>query len=285
MTRLRSITVVVAVVAVALASVAAAQLQLPRVSPNAAVSQTIGTTEVTINYCRPGVKGRVIWGGLVPFDEVWRTGANEATRFAVNDDVAINGKPLPAGTYQLATIPNKDSWTVIFNKAADEWGTFNYDPKLDVLRVQVKPQEATFVERMMFVFDNLTDDSAEAVLRWEKLAVPFTIKVDVKATTLARAEKAVASAAADDWQTPYEAAAYCFRNDLATDQASAWLTKSIAVKETPQNLGLKARRLADAGSLDEAIATAKKAVEMGKAAGADTSRLEKLVGEWEAKKK
>lgn len=285
MKRLRTITVVVAVVATALASVSAAELQLPRLSPNAAVSQTIGTTEIAINYCRPGVKGRVIWGDLVPFGEVWRTGANEATRFAVNDNVTIDGKPLPAGTYQLATIPGKDGWTVIFNKAADEWGTYNYDPKLDVLRVQVKPQEAAFVERMMFVFDNLTDDSGDVVLRWEKLAVPFTVKVDVKATTLARAEKAVASAAADDWQTPYQAAAYCFRSGIATEQANAWLERSLGIEQTPQNLGLKARRLANAGNLDDAITTAKKAVEMGKASGANTAGLEKLIQEWEAKKK
>jgi hypothetical protein len=285
MTKTRSITVVAAAAALTLAGVATAQLQTPRVSPNAAVSQTIGTTEVTINYCRPGVKGRVIWGDLVPFDKVWRTGANEATRFSVDDDVTIDGKPLPAGTYQLATIPGKDEWTVIFNTAANEWGAYSYDPKQDVLRVQVKPHEAPFVERMMFVFDNLTDTSADVVLRWEKLAVPFTVGVDVGSTTLARAEKAVAAAAVDDWQTPYQAASYCFRSDLAIDRANAWLEKSIAIKETPQNLGLKARRLAAAGSFEAAVATAKRAVEMGQAAGANTSALEKLIVEWEGKGK
>lgn len=279
--------IAVTCVALVVAASAGADVPMPRVSPNASVSQTVGTTDITINYCRPGVKGRVIWGQLVPYGEVWRTGANEATRFTVTDPVAINGQPLPAGTYQLATIPAKDEWTVIFNRAADEWGAYSYDQKLDVLRVQVKPVEVPFVERMMFVFDNLTDDSADVVLRWEKLAVAFTVKVDVNATTLAKARKAVAEAKADDWQTPYQAAAFCVRNKVALADAGQWLAKSISVKETVQNLGLKARMLADEGNFKDAVATGTRALELGKAAKANPetlAQLEKMVQGWAAKK-
>ena len=106
------------------AAPALAQLDLPRPSPKATVSQTVGLTDITITYCRPGVKGRVIWGGLVPYDQVWRTGANEATTITFSDEVTIEGTKLPAGTYGLFTIPGKDEWTVIFNKGAKQWGAY-----------------------------------------------------------------------------------------------------------------------------------------------------------------
>src|SRR5436190_20179097 len=100
-------------------------LELPRVSQKATVSQRVGLTDVSITFSRPGVKGRTIWGGLVPYNQVWRTGANEATTFSVSDDVKINGQPLPAGSYSLHTIPGKDSWTIIFNKVDKQFGSFN----------------------------------------------------------------------------------------------------------------------------------------------------------------
>ena len=122
------------------------------------------------------------------------------------------------------------------------------------------------------------------MLRWEKVQVAFTVKVDVVGTTLARARKEVAAAAADDWRTPYMAAGYCLGQKTAMDEGEAWLKKSLAVKETPQNLGLKARFQAESGDVKGAIATARKAIEMGKAAGANTSGLERMVADWEAMK-
>ena len=148
-----------------------------RVSPNAGVSQTIGVTEVTISYGRPAVKGRTIWGELVPYGEVWRAGANEATAISFSNDVLIEGKKLPAGTYALFTIPGQDDWTIIFNKTANQWGAFSYDAAQDALRVNVKPKAAPQQEWMRFSFTELSGDSAQAVLRWEKLAVPFKIQV------------------------------------------------------------------------------------------------------------
>lgn len=264
--------------------VAFAELELPRVSPKATVTQTIGTTEMSIAYSRPGVKERTIWGELVPYGEVWRTGANEATTFTVSDDVTVDGQPLAAGTYSLATIPGKDAWTVVFNKDTELWGMYQYKAEQDALRIEVKPATAPFVERLRFTFDNLTDDSADVVLRWEKLEVAFTVKADVVGTTLAKARKEVAAAAADDWRTPYMAASFCLQQKAAMDEGGAWLEKSVAVKETPQNLGLKARYQAESGDVKAAIATAKKAIELGKAAGANTSSLERMVSEWETTK-
>jgi hypothetical protein len=277
--------------AVTLALVAAparaqAQLDLPRVSQKASASQTVGVTRIDVSYCRPGVKGRTIWGGLVPYNEVWRTGANEATTITFSDPVTVEGTTLPAGTYEFATIPGADEWTLIFNKDKDIWGAYTYKPEHDVLRIKVKPQAAEYTEWMTFSFPGVGPDSAEVALTWEKVKVAFTVKVDSNGITLARTRAAVAAAAADDWQTPYRAASYCLQNDVNTDEAVKWLEKSISVKQTFGNLGAKARYLAKTGDTRGAIETAGKAIEVGKAADpkTDTSALEKLIAEWKAKK-
>jgi hypothetical protein len=146
----------------------------PRTSPNATVSQTIGTTDITITYGRPAVNDRDIFGGLVPYNEVWRTGANESTAIVVSDDVMIEGNELAAGTYSLYTIPGQDSWTVIINEKLS-WGT-QYDKSQDVLRFEVTPQETNYIEHMMFYFDNITTESATVALWWDDVKVPFTIE-------------------------------------------------------------------------------------------------------------
>jgi len=149
-----------------------------RVSPNAAVSQTIGTTEVRLTYGRPSVDGRTIFAedGLVPFGEVWRSGANEATTISFSDDVTVQGEPLSAGTYSLYSIPGPDSWTIIFNDIANQWGT-DYDESEDVLRVETTPQSGPQVEMMMFYFENVSETSGTAVLHWNETRVPFEIQV------------------------------------------------------------------------------------------------------------
>lgn len=147
----------------------------PRVSPNASISQTIGTTIVSITYGRPSINDRLIFGRLVPFNEVWRTGANESTAITFSDDVKIEGKPVEAGTYSLYTLPKEDEWTIIINSKMS-WGT-QYDESQDVLRVNVKPQEAETQEQFMIHFENVTDTSADVVLHWENTKVPFTIEV------------------------------------------------------------------------------------------------------------
>lgn len=147
----------------------------PRVSPNASVSQTIGTAEVLITYGRPGVNGRDVFGGLEPFGEVWRTGANESTVIVFPKDVTVEGEPLEAGTYSLYTIPGEDEWTIIFNSKLS-WGT-QYDKSKDILRVQVEPKQAPLREQFMIYFENVTDQSANVVLHWAETKVPFTIEV------------------------------------------------------------------------------------------------------------
>src|SRR5262249_1081369 len=136
----RVLSPAVAIAAACLFAVtASAEFTAPRVSPKLTLTQTIGVTDLTLVYSRPGVRNRTIWGELVPYDKPWRTGANEATTFACSTEIKVNGQKLPAGTYSFFTIPNRDEWTVVFSKQKDLWGTNDYDPAQDQLRVKAKP--------------------------------------------------------------------------------------------------------------------------------------------------
>ena len=141
-------------------------------SPPKTTSQTIGTLQVDINYNAPSVRGRKIWGGLEAYGEVWRTGANSATTFEINEDVTIGGDVLPAGKYAFFTIPDKEYWTIIFNKEADQWGAYNYQESKDVMRLRLTPNyEHEFTEQMTF---DISEDG-EVSLMWEKLKVSFNL--------------------------------------------------------------------------------------------------------------
>jgi len=287
-------------------------VRTPRPSQKASVMQTIGVTDVTITYSRPGVKGRKIWGDapagaapgsatlddararakdapIVPFGHVWRTGANEATIFEVSDGVLINGQPLAAGRYSLHTIPTKEGeWTIIFNSDAGQWGSFSYDEKKDVLRVKAKPQMvADNQEWLVYSLDPVTDNSAQVNIRWEKVNVPFTVEVkDVKALTIEKARASLAAAKPDDWQIRSQAANFALQSKLNTEEAMQWLDQSIKIKETFNNVSLKARTLAEQGKTAEAIAAGEKAIQLGKSANANARALadmEKLVAEWKSK--
>jgi hypothetical protein len=149
----------------------------PRVSPNATVSQTIGTTVVTVTYGRPSVRDREIFGGLEPYGVVWRAGANEATTFTFSDDVLIEGEELESGTYSFFVLPREnDEWTIIFNSVANQWGSYNYEDSEDVLRVEVSPVNDVPMEQLMYYFEDVSENSAEAVMHWSTVKVPFTIE-------------------------------------------------------------------------------------------------------------
>jgi hypothetical protein len=180
--------VVVLAVAFAVSNSAFAQEEKVRASLPASVSQTLGVdTVITFDYSRPGVKERTIWGDLVPYGMnpgnkyseekpyPWRAGANEKTTITVSSDVLVDGKPLPAGKYSIHMIPSETDWIVIFNKANEGWGSYDYDEAEDALRLTVTPIEAPFEEWLRFGFDDLAGTSAVAFLQWEKLKVPFAI--------------------------------------------------------------------------------------------------------------
>ncbi len=211
--------------------------------------------------------------------------------FEVSDSVLINGQPLAAGRYSLHTIPAKDGdWTIIFNGDAGQWGSFSYDEKKDVLRVKAKPQMvADNQEWLVYNIDPVADNSAQVNIRWEKVTVPFTVEVkDVKALTIEKARASVAAAKPDDWQIRTQAANFALQNKLNTEEAMQWLDQSIKIRETFNNVGLKARTLAEQGKTAEAIAAGEKAIQLGKAANANAQAvadMEKRVAEWKSKMK
>jgi hypothetical protein len=306
------------------ASLALAQqppkVRLPQASPSATVSQTIGITDISITYHRPAVKGRTVWGDisaekvaalikansvnpaaegegtvdgapgsgkdfpLAPNGHVWRAGANEATKLTVSDDVMVNGQKLAAGAYSLHMIPGKEEFTVIFNKTADQWGSFRYDAKQDALRVKTKPTWRTdSQEQLSYEIPAVGGNSAQVILRWEKAAVPFTIEV-VNQDSLVRSKiDALVAANPTDWQVPLAVASAYFNDDKLED-AMPWVEKSIKLKETFQNLRTKANLLFAMGKKPEAIAVAEQAVVKGKAEGADTARFEKFLANLKAGK-
>ena len=294
------------------ASAQSPAVRLPRPSQKATIMQTIGVTDLTITYSRPAVKGRKIWGEapaaaiaannavgastlddstkrvkdapIVPYGHVWRTGANEATTFAVTDDVLINGQKLPAGTYSLHTIPGKDEWTIIFNSVSDQWGSFNYDEKKDVLRVKAKPEMVADTQEWLSIdIPSVSPNAAKINIRWERLRVPFTVEVpNVEAVMRAKIDALVA-ANPTDWNVPL-AVARQYANDDNWDEAMKWVNQSIKVKETFQNLAAKAQFLYAAGRKEEAFAVGDQAIQRGKADKADTARFEKRLADMRAGK-
>jgi hypothetical protein len=253
-------------------------LQLPRPSPNASVSQTIGVTEVTVRYSRPGVKGRTIWGKLVPYGEVWRTGANENTTIRFSTPVRIDGKELPAGIYGLQTLPGADDWTVILSKDADEWGAFSYKPEHDALRFHVKPATiATPQEWMGFDFRDLSDTSAVLALRWERLEVAWKIEADTPRLLVANARSELR------WQDA--AAAWCVQSGSCLADAARWLDASIATEPTFGNQRAKAQLLARQSDFKGAVQVAERALAAAHAAKqqpppAQVADLESRIAEW-----
>ncbi len=231
---------------------------VPRVSPNALVGQTIGVTEVQMTYGRPSVRGRKIFGGLVPFDEPWRTGANEATTISFSAPVRIEGKPLDAGTYSLFTIPGPETWTLIFNTEAEQWGAYNYDSSKDALRVQVEPEPAPAREMMTFSFEDVTDSTATCTLHWAETRVPFEISTRTTEILRTRAEKRVPEA--DEWQVPLQYVNYALENEVLLDEALGWANRSIEIEEHFVNLRMKAHVLAARGQFEEAVEAANAAV-------------------------
>jgi hypothetical protein len=254
-------------------------LRIPRISQGAKITQVVGLSEVTIYYHRPGVKGRTIFGGLLPYDSVWRAGANEPTLFTFSDEVTIEGKKLPAGTYRFVVFPGKTQWTGVFNSEVKNWGTM-YDAQYDVAKFTVTPEAGPNEEWMSFGFTDLTPSSARVVLAWEKLRMGFKIEFN----TAGKMQSSVGT-----WQILNQAARYSITEKVFSAEAMAWIDRSIMMDKNPTNLGTKAELLAAAGKAKEAIAAAEEAMMIGKAKDPkfETSRqgqaLTKLLGDWKKK--
>ena len=170
------------------------KVDFPAASPACTLKQRVGLTDIEIDYSRPGVKNRTIFGGIVPYGQVWRTGANAATKITFSTPVNLNGNDIPAGTYALFTIPGEDEWTVIINKGAAQWGAFQYDEKADVARFKVTPVElAEQIETFTIEFNRIRDDSAEINLVWDQTVVPVKIEIELTGKLVPQIEAAMAS--------------------------------------------------------------------------------------------
>jgi len=220
---------------------AQATLKLPDQSPAASVTQTIGLTDITVNYHRPAVNGRKIWGELVPYNEPWRAGANENTTITISSDVKIGGKPLRAGTYGVHVIPTPTDWTIAFSTVTTAWGSYGYDQKDDATRVTITPRvTATSEERLVFRFDDPSDTKATLVLAWEKLAAPIAIEVDTPKVVLASIHAQLLGQARFSWQAYSQAASYLLRTGGSLDEAVKFADRSIELSPTYANRMIRA---------------------------------------------
>jgi hypothetical protein len=255
----------------------AQQFRTPRPSPNATVTQTVGVTDVTIDYSSPGVKERKIWGDLVPYDQVWRTGANEVTSITFSDAVKVNGNNLAAGTYGVHAVPREKEWDMIFSGDTKVNDPSNFDEKKEVLRLKVKPVENPFSERMIFTFSDMTDNSAMVNLIWEKIKVSFKVETETQDLTLSKARKMV------DWNTPFQAAQYCLTNNVNLDEAIKWIEASTLLNENYWNMRIKARLLEKVGRKNEAVSIMERTVELGNAMKDkpfDFDQMQKMLSDW-----
>lgn len=256
----------------------APKIEFPAASPAATVKQRVGFTDIEINYSRPSMRGRKIFGGLQPYGEIWRTGANNATKITFSTAVKFGGADVPAGSYALFTIPGETEWTIILNKVVGQWGAYTYDAKNDFVRVKAKPSALPWpVETFTISFNDLANEAAATLsLYWETTRVPVKIEVDVASVLVPQIETVMA---APDGKKPYFASAmFYYENGLDLKKAAAWMDAAIA--EQPDAFYMIYRKgliLEKAGDKAGALAAAQKSLEMARKApglvGTEYSRL------------
>jgi hypothetical protein len=263
--RLLSRLVVVLCAACWLFGVAQAQeaqrLDLPRPSPNATVKQTVGLTEVTIAYSSPAVRGRKIFGNVVPYDAVWRAGANDCTRVTFSTSATIGGKPVAAGTNCLFLLPTKAGWTFILNKDTTLSGSEGYKPENDILRVSATATAIAARERLAYGILDFTDDGGTLAMEWDTVRVAVRFELNTRATVLAE----IRALKTDDWHQYNRAARYLLEAKVEAPYAMELANKSIQLKEEWENDWTKAQLLAASGKTKEALTLAQRAQELGKA--------------------
>ncbi len=245
----------------------APQIQFPSASPAATIKQRVGLTDVEISYSRPSVKGRKIFGELLPYGEIWRTGANQATKLTFSTPVKLNGTALDAGTYEIFSIPSADEWTVIVHKPMSQWGAYAYDAKNDVTRLKVKPVNLPSpIETFTIQIGDLRDESATLYFAWERVRIPLKLEVDVKSIVLPQIEKAMAS---DNPKKPYfPAAMFYFEHNIDLNKALQWIDAALAADPNAFYMAYhKARLLAKMGNKEGAKAAANQSKEIANKIG------------------
>ncbi|PJA97147.1 MAG: hypothetical protein CO129_02865 [Ignavibacteriales bacterium CG_4_9_14_3_um_filter_34_10] len=241
------------------------QLSMPRISQRAEVSQTIGLSKITVNYSRPGVKGREIWGKLVPYglsknsiglkNEIpWRAGADENTTISFSHDVKINRENLSAGRFGLQVIPEEnDDWVIIFSKDNSAWGSFFYEQKNDALRIKVKPEIADMQEWLEYSIENITENSCDVFLKWEKKAIHFNVSFDIHKIVTDSLKQQLKGIAGFNWQSWNQAAAYCLQINEYLETGLEWCKTSIMLNENANNRNLLGYLLLAKGNDKDAL--------------------------------
>ncbi len=255
------------------------KVDFPAASPTATLKQHVGLTDIEIVYSRPGAKGRVVYGGVVPYNAVWRTGANASTKISVTTPVKLNDTEVPAGKYALFTIPGETEWTVIISKDTNSFGAFGYKQENDLVRFKATPVKlAEPVETFTIDFNDIRDESATLNLIWEKTRVPIKLEVEVVNKVVPQVEAALASPDKKQPQFYFQAATFYFNHDLDLKKALAWLDTGLADKPriAYELLNLKARILAKQGDKEGAIAAAKRSSELAVLAEGPSSSFVKM---------
>ncbi len=252
-TIISSIFLIMCFVSTAVLAQLPVSLTLPQASPKETRSITIGFTTISFEYNSVGIKGREIWGSLVPYGEVWRTGANKNTLFTISDDVLINGQKLKAGSYGMHTIPGEEEWVIIFSNFSEAWGSYFYNESEDALRISVTPEEMdSKYEWMKFSFSGYTATSVDISLKWAHLKVPFKVEIPME-TTFAHIENQFRTLPAFGWQGWVQGATYLQNNDYKLDVALEWAARALQIDRSVQTLGLHAKLLVINGKKEEGM--------------------------------
>ncbi len=286
MMAMRNVPGVLLLIGLLTTQLAVAQLSLPEPSPPATVKQKIGFTDLTVEYSRPAAKGRIIFGGLVPFGKLWRTGASDATTLTVSDSVTVAGQRLAAGSYSLFTIPDKTTWTVILNKQTGGHGLDGYDEKSDVLRFSVRPDSsARFYESFTIEVQTLVRNAATLCLNWANTSVQFPIKSNADERITAEILDRIDAKKEQKPGLFYQAALYYFEQEKDPKQALIWAKRAVALKPAFNYLHLQAKLLARTGNYREAIAAARQSATVAQQEKfTDYVQLNnRLITEWEKK--
>ena len=255
-------------------------VEFPAASPAGTLKQRVGLTDIQVDYSRPGVKDRTIFGGIVPYGQVWRTGANQATRLTFSTPVKLEGHEIPAGTYALFTIPGENEWTIIINKNANQWGAFQYNEKDDVVRFKVTPATLTDtrVETFTIEFNHIRDESAVLMLVWDKTVVPIRLEVEVAGKLVPQIEAAMAAPGKKSDGFYFQAATFYYDHNLDLKKALEWVNAGLA--DNPriafEMFHLKAEILARLGDKQGAIAAAKQSTELALKAEGPASSFPKM---------
>jgi len=272
--------VIIAATALFTSPIIAQQLKVPAPSPSQTIKQAFGLSDITIDYSRPGVKGRVIYGDVVPFGKVWRTGANATTKITFGDDVKLEGKDVAAGTYGIYTLPNKDSWDIMLYKDLTLGGDVaNYKPENELLRFTVKPSMlANKVETFTINIADVTPSSANIELLWEQTRIAFKVTTEIDTKIMKNIEASVIK----DSRPYYQAANYYLDNDKDLNKALEWVNK--AIEQNPKAYYMVHTKAKIQNKLKDyagAMASAEQSIALAKEAKSDDYvRLnEKLIAE------